>query len=150
MGSYYGTFMVPENLATSADYTNWTALTAPANIAPILRACTSLVLDASEGAYYATDPLTGIATEPQQMTAMRDAVCIQAAAWVVLDINPLNGGVITSSVKSSKKIGSASIAYADSTEAAAARVAAYEGLVPEAMRKLQQNNLVGSGPWTFG
>jgi hypothetical protein len=150
MGSYYGNFVIPETLATPADYTTWTTLTPPANITPILRSCTSLVLNATEGAYYATDPLTGLAIEVQMLNAMRDATCIQAAAWVALGIDPLTGGVVVSSVKTSKKLATASVTYADSAEAAAARSAAYENLVPEALRKLQQTNLVGSGPWTFG
>lgn len=148
--SYYGNFVVPDTLATPADYATWTTKAAPANVVQVLRACTSLVLDATEGAYYDTDNTTGVATDPRQMAAMRDAVCIQAAAWVLLGIDPLTGGALTSSVKKSKKIGTASIEYADSAEAAAARAVAYEHLVPEAARKLQQNNLTGSGPWTFG
>jgi hypothetical protein len=148
--SYYGNFVVPDSLATATDYTTWTSKAAPTNIAPLLRACTSMVLDATEGAYYDTDPLTGVATDPRQLAAMRDAVCIQAAAWVVLGIDPLTGGVLTSTVKKSKKLATASIEYADADAATAARTAAYNHLVPEAARKLQQNNLVGSGPWTFG
>jgi len=60
--------------------------------------------------------------------------------------------VLTASVKTSKKIGTASItvAAADADAAAAARAAALTSLVPEALRKLQQNNLISYSPWTFG
>lgn len=147
MSGYWGNFVVPDTLAVSADFTTWTGGSAPANIAQILRACSSLVLDATETAYYAVDPLTGIATDAQTKNAMRDATCIQAAAWVALNIDPATGGVIQSSAKRSKKIATAAIEYADADAAARARTAAYTGLVPEALRKLQQNNLLGFGPY---
>jgi hypothetical protein len=148
--TYFGSFVVPPVLASATDYATWTGSSAPTNINQLLRSCSNMVLDATEGAYYGVDPLTGLATDPQAKQAMNDATCIQAAAWVALNINPLTGGVMVSGVKSSKKIGSASVTFADTTEAAAARAAAYTQLVPEAVRKLQQNNLIGTGPWTYG
>jgi hypothetical protein len=139
-------------LATPTDYTNWTGAAPPANITPILRACTSLVMDAAETAFYDVDTTTGLATDAQTLAAMRDATCIQAAAWVALGIDPNLGGVTTATIASSKKIGTASIVRdtADVAAASAARQAALTGLVPDAMRMLQQNNLLAYGPWTFG
>lgn len=150
----YPSFIVPTTLASSTDYTNWTsAQSAPANITQVLRGCTSLVLDATEGAIYDVDLTTGLATDPATLAALRDATCIQASAWVALNIDPATGGVMQSSkAAKAKKIGTASIEY-DETEtaaAAAARQAAYTGLVPEAMRFLQQRNLLPIGPAFLG
>lgn len=146
----YGDFVIPTALASEEDYETWTSATAPANIGAILRSCTGLVLDATEGAFYDVDPLTGLATDTTVKDAMRDATCIQAAAWVALGIDPATGGVLTSTVKRSKKIATAQIEYADTAEAVAARKAAYEGLVPDAARLLQQRNLLGNTPYGYG
>lgn len=152
MPGWYGDFVIPAALATSTDYTTWTGAAAPTNITSILRACTSLVLDATMTAFYDVDTTTGLATDTQTLTAMRNATCIQAAAWVKLGIDPDLGGVVTPTIASSKKIGTASIVRdtADVAAASAARTAALTGLVPDAMRMLQQNNLLAYGPWTFG
>lgn len=152
MPGWYGDFVIPTMLATAADYTDWTGNAAPANIIPILRACTSLVMDATMTAFYDVDSTTGLATDAQTLNAMRDATCIQAAAWVALGIDPSLGGVTTATLASSKKIGTASLVRdtADVAAASAARQSALTGLVPDAMRMLQQNNLLAYGPWTFG
>lgn len=150
MPGYFGPFVVPATLASPDDLATWTGGTAPANAAALLRSCSALVLDATEGAYYDVDDATGLATDTQILEAMRDATCIQAAAWDALKIDPATGGVLVSNVKQSKKIGSASITYADTAAAAAARAHAYKNLVPDAVRKLQQNNLLGTTPWAFG
>lgn len=146
---YFGSFVIPATLATPADLAAWTGAAAPSNAVQLLRSCTTLVLDATQSAFYPFDAATGLATETQTLQAMRDATCIQAAAWAALGIDPATGGIITSKVKSSQKLLTASITYADSAEAASARKAAYEGLVPEAAMKLQQVNLLGWGPWSM-
>ena len=145
---YFGTFVIPATLATPTDLAAWTGTAAPSNATQLLRSCTTMVLSATEGAFYDVDPLTGLATDAQILAGMRDATCIQAAAWAALGIDPLTGGAVTSKVKSSQKLLTASITYADSTEAAAARKAAYESLVPQALQKLQQLNLLSWTPWT--
>lgn len=146
---YYPSFVIPPALATPTDLATWTGTTAPSNAVQLLRSCTTLVLNATESAYYPFDPLTGLATETQTLEAMRDATCIQAAAWAALGINPATGGVLTSKVKQSTKLLSGSITYADSADAAAARKLAYENLVPEAMARLQQVNLLNGSPWSM-
>lgn len=150
MSGYWGTPpVIPVTLASPSDFATWTGTTAPANITAILRSCTSLVLDATETAYYTVDSTTGLATDPIILAAMRDATCIQAAAWVALAIDPLLGGTATATVKTSKKIGSAAftISDADAAAANAARTAAMTELVPDAFRKLQQLNLLGDSPY---
>lgn len=148
--SIYGPFVIPPTLASPSDLATWTGVAAPTNAVQLLRACSSMVLDATEGAYYTVDPITGLATDAQILVAMRDATCIQAAAWAALGIDPLTGGAVTSKVKSSQKLLTAVITYADAAAAAEARKAAYEHLVPTAMQKLQQNNLIGTHPWSRG
>lgn len=150
MPAYYGNFVVPTMLAAPEDLASWTKADAPTNAIVLLRAATSLVLDATRQAYYAVDPLTGLATDTQIGGALQNATVIQAAAWAALNYDPLTGGVLTSGAASSKKIGSAAIVYADGGAAADARAAAVVGLVPEAERVLELNNLLIPNPWTFG
>lgn len=153
MSWYWPNYTVPTTLASPADYQTWTGSAGPDNIVQILRACTSLVLEASSAAYYPVDSTTGLATVAQTANALRDATCIQAAAWVALGIDPAAGGVISKSgTAASKKIGSAQIVYDNSGSALAAesRAAASVSLVPDAERMLKRNNLLGFAPWTFG
>ncbi|MCC2033072.1 hypothetical protein [Microbacterium allomyrinae] len=141
-------FIVPTTLASVDDFTEWTMSTsAPDNIELTLRACTTRVLDATKTARYATDPSTGLATDPVVKNALRDATCIQASAWVALNIDPATGGVIqTTKTVKSKKIGTAQIEYSDAEAQAVnrARAAAYASLVPEARSFLRTRGLITS------
>jgi hypothetical protein len=150
MTGFFGTFVIPPTLATPTDLATWTGTTAPVNAPVLLRSASMLVLRETEGAYYTIDPLTGLPTDAMMINALRDATCIQAAAWAAINYNPLAGGVVTATVASSKKIGTASIVNEGAIAAAASQAAAGQTLVPEAITKLQQNNLLGSAPWTFG
>jgi len=150
MAGLFGNFVVPDALAAPDDLAAWTGTTAPANAVPLLRSATSLVLAATKGAYYAVDAVTGLATDPVVAKVLNDATCIQAAAWAALGVNPLTGGVAVSTVVSQKAIGSARLTYADAAQAAAAKTAAVTELVPEAMAKLSQNNLLASNVWMYG
>lgn len=136
-------FVVPITLASSADYAAWTGAASPSGIDLKLRACSTLVLNATKLAVYDTDEATGLATDTTTKNALRDATCIQAQAWVALNIDPATGGVLTSTVKRRKEIGSAKIEYADTDAAAAARAAAYRALVPAARDFLAQRGLIG-------
>lgn len=150
MAGLFGNFVVPDALAAPADLAAWTGATEPLNAVPLLRSATTLVLAATKGAYYAVDPLTGLATDPAVAKVLTDATCIQAAAWAALGIDPLTGGVAVSTVLASKSIGSARLAYADAAAAAAAKTAAVTELVPEAVAKLSQNNLTPTNVWMYG
>ena len=150
MAGLFGNFVVPDALAAPTDLAAWTGTTAPANAVPLLRSATTLVLAATKGAYYAVDPLTGLATDPVVAKVLNDATCIQAAAWAALGVNPLTGGVAVSTVVSQKAIGSARLTYADAAAAAAAKTAAVTELVPEAVAKLSQNNLLPTNVWMYG
>lgn len=152
MTDYFGDIVIPDTLATTDDLAAWMATDAPTNATAILRACTVMVIDACEGAFYDTDPATGIATDSIIALAMKNAVLDQAAAWVTLKIDPYAGGVTQTSIVTGRKIGTASIQYdaADTAAAAAARAAAATGLVPQAMKRLQQVNLLGTNPWYYG
>jgi|GEM_PF-5468554 len=150
MAGLFGNIVVPDMLAQPADLAAWTGTDAPANANALLRSATSLVLSASGASYYATDQTTGLATDPAVAKVLADATCIQAAAWDAMGINPLLGGVQTAAVASQKSIGSAHLTYADAGQAAQARADALTTLVPEAARKLQQNNLMDSNVWMYG
>lgn len=138
-------FIVPTTLASTAEYLEWTGdSVAPAKLTQTLRSCSTLVLDVTKTAIYDTDPATGLATDAEVKAALRDATCIQAAAWVALKIDPATGGVLVQSVKKRKGLGTAVIEYADTTAAALARAAAYEALVPDAWKFLRQRGLISS------
>lgn len=150
MAGLFGNFIIPTMLAQPADLAAWTAVPAPVNAVPLLRSATSLVIQASGSSYYAVDPTTGLATDPVVAQVLNDTTCIQAAAWAALGIDPLTGGVIVAGVASSKSIGTAHVTYADAAAAALARTEAVEHLVPEAVRKLAENNLMDSNVWVYG
>lgn len=150
MAGLFGNFVVPTMLAQPTDLATWTQQDPPANAAVLLREATSLVLAATGSSYYAADPDTGLATDPTTAAVLRDATCIQAAAWNALGIDPLTGGVVVSGVKSQKSIGTAHITYADAGMAAQAKAEALTSLVPSAVRKLQENNLLDSNVWLYG
>lgn len=150
MAGLFSNFVVPEFLAQITDLAEWTGADAPVNAKALLRSATSLVLSASSSSYYAVDPLTGLATDAATAKALTDATCIQAAAWAALGINPLTGGVQVAGVATSKSIGTAHITYADGAAAATAKARALTELVPEAVRKLVENNLMDSNVWMYG
>jgi hypothetical protein len=76
--------------------------------------------------------------------------CAQAAAAAAIGFDPLTG-ILTPSVASSKKIGTASIVYADAADSAQVRAALVAGeLVSEAHRIGRQNNLIIPNAWAFG
>jgi hypothetical protein len=150
MAGLFGNFVVPDALAAPTDLAAWTGTTAPANAVPLLRSATALVLSASKGAYYAVDATTGLATDPVVAKILNDATCIQAASWAALGIDPLTGGVAVPTVVSQKSIGSAHIAFADAVAASLAKTKAVTELVPEAVAKLSQNNLLPTNVWIYG
>lgn len=135
-------YVVPTTLATSADLAAWTGQAAPANADALLRACTRLVLEQTRTASYDSDPTTGLPTDPNITAALKDATCIQAAGWIVLNIDPLAGGINTGGVKKSTKLLSGSIELAGAEQTAAAKVYAVANLVPDAVRRLRQQNLL--------
>jgi hypothetical protein len=148
--SMYGDFVVPTTLASPSDYQTWTGVAGPANITQILRSVTTQVLDATLGSIYDVDPLTGLATNTLIKNALRDATCVQAAAWVKLGIDPNAGGVFLGGTKKSARLGAGSYELAGADAAARAKQAAVEGLVPDALRILQQRNLTGYGVYQVG
>ena len=150
MAGLFGNFTVPSMLAQPADLASWTQQPVPANAASLLRAATLLVLEAAGSAYYAADPATGLATDPGTAAALRDATCIQAAAWAAMGVDPSRGGVADAKVVAEKSIGSARIVYANAADAEAAKAASLRNLVPDAARLLQLNNLLGSNVWMYG
>ncbi len=145
--------VIPDMLASTEAFTAFcTARSAPipGNAAGLLLAVTPLVLDATSDAWYEVDPATGLATSPMIADALADATCMQALAWAKLNIDPDTGGVLTAGIRTGKGIGSARVSYADTAEAAAARSAATTDLVPAAIARLRQVNLIGAAAWSIG
>jgi hypothetical protein len=139
----------PDMLATAGDYEQTPGVPdAPANIDAILIACTGLVQDATVTAIFAVDT-DGNATDPVIAKALTAATVAQAAAWVKLGIDPAAGGVVEAGAKSSKRLATAAITYADAADAAAARTAAHDSLVPAAVRILTRANLLAGQPWVL-
>jgi hypothetical protein len=148
--SFYPDFVIPPTLATPTDLANYTGAASPTNAIPLLRSASLLVLRETRGAYYDVTTATGLATDAQIGLALNQATCAQAAAWASLGYDPLTGGVLTTGVESSTKIGSAAITFADGALVAAAKASAITELVPEARRILEMNNLLVPWTWTFG
>lgn len=139
-------WVVPDLLAAPADLATWIGGTDPTNATPLLRKATSMVLNATRMAIYATDATTGLPSDPVILKCMNEATCIQAAALNALAIDPLAGGIQQGGVRASKKIGSAAITIAGSEQTAAAIAAAASELVPDALAKLRQQNLLSRWP----
>lgn len=143
------TFVVPNAFASPEDFATWNGQAGPANITSVLRSCTALVQKATAMDLYAVDPSTGLPTDTATLGALRDATCIQAAAWVALNIDPASGGVIVSSkAVKSKKLATGAIEYNDAEvqAVAQAREAAYTGLVPDAVQFLRSRGLASFAP----
>lgn len=150
MPAYYGGFVTPTALCTSADVAAYTGVAAPANVAALIRSATRLVLRETRQAYYTVDPLTGLATDTQISGALHDATVIQVVAWSQIGYDPTTGGVLTPSVMTSTKMLSSTITFADAMLSAQARADALKHLVPEAEELLELQNLLIPNPWTFG
>lgn len=145
--------VIPDMLASTEAFTAFLTRRGeqvPSNATALLLAVTPLVLDATSGAQYDTDPTTGLATDPSIADALADAACIQALAWSKLRIDPATGGVVTTGVRTSAGIGSARLSYADVADAAAARTAAVQGLTSAASARLRQLNLLDATAWSQG
>lgn len=146
----FGSYVVPDFLADVADLMEWTGVAAPDNATQLLRSATSRVLEATKGAHYPVDVATGLSTDETVAKALKDATCIQAAAWAAIKYDPATGGVITSTVARDKAIGSARFSYAGADAAAASKQGAATGLVPDACEKLAQHNLLATNVWVYG
>lgn len=152
MPAYYGDFVTPATLCTVTDVEAYapTVTFDTGKVTNLIRSATRLILRETRQAYYTVDPTTGLATDAQIQGALHDATVVQVVAWYQLGYDPTFGGVITPAVKSSKRIGSAAITYADAAVAAQARADALGGLVSEAEQILELQNLLIPNPWTFG
>jgi hypothetical protein len=115
--------------------------TAPANAAQLLRRASRLVRRATAGALYEVDD-TGLPVAAGYLSAFRDAVCCQAEAWSLNDVDPLRFGS-ASSAGQSLTLGPATVTNQASSEAAeAAALQSGQWLVPEAMEILREAGLI--------
>jgi hypothetical protein len=130
--------------ADSADLTAWTGTAAPSNATVLLRSASLLVRRATRSAVYAVDG-TGLPADTSVSGAMRDATCAHAAALAAAGVDPLAAGTEAGAVSASS-IGSASVTFADSAAAAAARARLSDRLVPEALAVLAAADLLSGAP----
>lgn len=130
--------------ADAADLTSWTGTAAPSNAGALLRSASILIRRATRSAVYAVDG-DGLPTDTAVSAAMRDAACSHAAALSAAGVDPLAAGTEAGAVASSS-IGSASVTFADSAGAAAARTALSVGLCREALSILSAAGLIGGAP----
>lgn len=130
--------------ASAEDFTEWSGMPAPANVAPLLRSASLLVRRATITAVYGADS-NGIPTDGDVLSAFRDATCAQAALWSAAGIDPVGGGVASSAPVRSKKLGSGSVEYDTSVNASVtafqAKQTAATQLCAEAYLILAQANI---------
>lgn len=135
--------------ATETDLIAWVAPDDhPANARRLLRSASLLVRRATMTAVYATAS-GGLPSDPDLVTAFRDATCAQAAAWVAQGIDPAGGAAGTSGVPTSSSIGGGSVSYAVPPAALDARATAASQLCDEALAILTDAGLAGTtvGVW---
>lgn len=138
---------------TPADLGAWMGLAEPPALADVLlRTATQLVLDATSGAVYATDP-AGLATDTGTASALLEATLTQAEAWSLAGIDPRQGRAQRGRVVASKSLGAKSVTYqADAAaDAEASDLASGQVLVAAAVTILRNAGLitahVGTGSW---
>lgn len=134
--------------ATVDAFAEWIDTDLPANARALLRTASMAVREATEAAWYDTDPATWMPTDASVAQAFSDATCCQAAFLNATGYDPFAG--FESSVEVAVGVGSAKVQYADAADAAAARQAAIYGLCPEAWRILRQARIYYNSPWVVG
>lgn len=136
--------------ATSGDLTAWDSTVAlPGNADSLLRSASLLIASKISSAYYTADT-TGLPTDPDLVSALRDATCAQVCTWIALKIDPAAGQAGVTTPATAKKVGTASLTYTPIAAQTAARMAAANTLCDEAVLLLQQANLLSSRIWTYG
>lgn len=143
--------------ATSDDLEAWTQGDAPDNADQLLRRASSIITRAIQGAIYVTDDLTGLPTDVDQLAALSDAACAQAALWVSTGVDPAAGAAgavgATGAVQSSSLL-SGSVTYnttAQTSEAVtAAKMAAADTLSVEAAEILYNAGLLSGFTTVYG
>lgn len=98
--------------ATPDDLLAWEIDIADSKLeASLLRAASSLVREATTNDVYDTDP-AGFPSEPEIITAFREAVCAQVEMWAVTKVNPLGGTLADAPIITSQSDDGASVSYA--------------------------------------
>lgn len=117
-----------------------------ANAGLLLRRASSLVATAIRGALYRVDA-DDFPIAVSYRRALAEAVCAQAAAWSVNDIDPTAGRSGSRATVASKSLGGASVQYASYAADAEARsdLASGDVLISEAIRLLELAGLISNG-----
>lgn len=145
---------MPMIYATKADLAAWLNPDAPgdppANATLLLRTASMAVTEATETAFYAADT-NGLPTDAKTLQAFKDATCIQAAALLSFDVDPLAGGTLEAGgVETSVALLSARVTYADAAAAVEAQQQLLGGLTLDAQRVLRQAGIQLGVPWIVG
>jgi hypothetical protein len=134
--------------ATTTDLTAWPGFANPASIDldALVRAASLIVGQATVSAVYDVDD-DGVATGTDEIDALRDATCAQAAALAANSVNPTAGVAGASGAVQASSIGSASVQYAVAADAGAQRQALLTQLTGEAAMILRGAGLTGGQPY---
>jgi len=130
-------YATPEELAT------YTGETAPANASVLLRSASRLVTDAVRAKFYAVDG-AGLPVDAAQRATLNEATCVQAAAWVANNVNPLAGRAAVKREVAAKSGGGVSVTYASYAADAQARsdLASGDVLTSDALRVLRNGQML--------
>lgn len=128
--------------ADADDLATWTGSAAPSNATALLRSASLTIRRNTMTAVYAVDEL-GVPTDTDDIDAMRDATCAQAAALAANDIDPAAGPGGDLGMVASTSIGSASISFASDSATAGLRRSLLTDLCPEAAEILANAGLTG-------
>jgi hypothetical protein len=135
--------------AANADLTAWiNPVPLPANSATLLRSASLLIHSYTMTALYGVDS-TGLPSDATVLQAFNDATCAQVAAWIAAGIDPVSGGIPTTALVRSKRLGSGAIDYDTSANSSVtvlqAKREAATTLCAEAVMILHQVRVIPGG-----
>jgi hypothetical protein len=114
----------------------------------LIKYASRLVRKATRCDRYEVDP-TGLPVDLDVLHPMRDATCIQVAAWVAAGIDPAGGVAGREIGIASQSADGGSVSYADSVTADEVRETV-ERLTPAALDVLRENKLASGRPTVLG
>lgn len=135
--------------ATPDALLNWTQQAVPDSALSLLRSASLLIGRVTASTTYVADPATGLPVDTLVGAALRDAACAQAAYWAANGIDPVGGAAGVAPLRTSKKVGSASIT-ADTAGLTTARMAAVDALCSQAEDILRDAMLLSNRVWSYG
>lgn len=130
----------------------WLQAAVPDNSPALLRIASNQVTEAIRYAFYATDAVTGEATDATVLLALQQATCAQVEFWIAAGINPVAGSVQESTRALQSKMLSASVTYdrSSAAELTTARTAGALTLCSQANTILNQAGLLYGTVTVYG